>query len=161
MSQNAIAIAREGGNWSAHELDLADAQDLDSFADLLRDLSDEVVLGFVEEDDEYVGVVRVDGDGDPRVFLSDRRVLGSYDLAERLFGDALPAAPPAEADDDTPARLAMPAGDVDLLEDLGTPGEVLVDLIAEEGMLPADVIAALGERAGVGDILDVLETVGD
>ncbi len=160
MSQTAIAIARKGGSWSAQELDPAAAEDLDALADLLRDLSEEVVLGFVEEDDEYLGIIRVDGDSDPRVFLSDRRVLTSTELAARLFADALPAAAPAEDDDEAPTRMSMPAGDSDLLADLGTPADVLIELIGEEGMLPADVIAALGERAGVGDALDVLESVG-
>lgn len=161
VTQTAIALARGGGSWSAHELDLAAAPDLDALVDLLRDLSEDVALGFVEEDDEYLAVVRVDGESEPRVFLSDRRVLGSSELAERLFADALPVVAPTEADDDGPALLAAPAGDTDLLDDLGTPGEVLIELMAEEGMLPRDVVAELGERAGCGDALDVLESVPD
>jgi putative tRNA adenosine deaminase-associated protein len=45
-------------------------------------------------------------------------------------------------------------GDTDLLSDLGTPGDVLLELCAEEGLLPGDVMSALCERAGCLDVLD-------
>jgi putative tRNA adenosine deaminase-associated protein len=158
VAQTAIALARNGTRWTGQEIDVGDVEDLDGFADVLRDLvSDpaDVVVGFVEEDDEYLGIVRVDGEeGDARVFVSDRRVLETSDLASRLFEDALPV--PAQGDDDEEGGLpeADPGGDVALLEDLGIPGEVLLDLLATEGMLPADVVAAICERAGALDVLD-------
>src|SRR5258707_11938015 len=139
VTQAAIAITRGDGQWSGHEIDVSAVEDLDSFVDLLRDLADELALGFIEENDEYLGIVRVDGDGDPRVFLSDRRVLGTFALADRIFADALPAAaigPDGDAADDAAnPLLAAPAGDLDLLADLGTPADVLVELVAEGGAL--------------------------
>ena len=52
---------------------------------------------------------------------------------------------PAEEDDsdeDTDGRPdAEPVGDAELLADLGTPGDVLVEIIAEAGALPSDVVA--------------------
>ena len=59
-----------------------------------------------------------------------------------------------EDDDDTPRPAAEAVGDTDLLADLGTSGDVLVELCAEEGLLPGDVVSALCERAGCLDILD-------
>ena len=43
-----------------------------------------------------------------------------------------------------------------MLADLGTPADDLLDLCAEEGLLPADVLTVLGERAGFLDVLDGL-----
>ncbi|WP_131749199.1 tRNA adenosine deaminase-associated protein [Frankia sp. Cppng1_Ct_nod] len=157
MTQRANAIGREHGRWSAHEIDLDEVEDLDALADLMRDISAELVVTFVEEDEEYLGIVRVDGDtGDPRVFLSDHRVLSSSPLADRLFAGAL--AVPSSTDiedetDDTPLSAA-PAGDIELLADIGTDADALVELITEEGLLPADVASAISERAGCADILD-------
>ena len=62
-----------------------------------------------------------------------------------------------EEDDDEGTRpVAEPVGDTDLLADLGTPGTQLVDLCAEEGLLPADVLTAVCERAGCADVLEEL-----
>ncbi|WP_445548630.1 tRNA adenosine deaminase-associated protein, partial [Frankia sp. CiP1_Cm_nod2] len=91
MTQKASAIGRIRGRWSAHEIDLDNIDDLDILAELLHDISPELAVAFVEEDDEYLGIVRVEGDiSDPRVFLSDHRVLFTSALADRLFASALP-----------------------------------------------------------------------
>jgi putative tRNA adenosine deaminase-associated protein len=135
---------------------LTDVEDLDSLADELRDDSGATVVLFVEEDDEWLGIVRVTGDAEPQVFLSDLRALETSDIADRIFADALPVLPPPgkDDDDDTPPAQAEAVGDSGLLADLGTPGDVLVELCAEEGLLPGDVVSALCERAGCLDVLD-------
>ncbi|KJE19993.1 putative tRNA adenosine deaminase-associated protein [Frankia torreyi] len=160
MTTKAIAIARDHGRWSVHDLDPAGAEDLDALTDTMRDFGDDTIVAFLEEDDEYLAIVRLGADEpDPKVFLSDRRVLITSELAERLFADALPSmaglATEDDEDDDTSALTqAAPVGDLDLLVDLGTSEEALLELIGEEGMLPADLISALSERAGAGEILD-------
>lgn len=156
MAHSAVVMSRGPGGWSGQEQeDLDDIEDLDSLTDELRDDEHPLRLLFVEEDDEWVGIIRVEPDGDPRVFLSDRRVLETSELAERLFADALPVLPPPEDDDEETARPnAEPVGDDDVLADQGTPPDVLVELCAEEGLLPADVISALCERAGCTEALD-------
>ena len=87
---------------------------------------EDVTVVYVEEDDEWLGVLRVTAETlqDRKVFLSDSRVLATSTLAERLFGDALPVLPPEEDEDDedTAGRPdAEPVGDPELLADLGTP----------------------------------------
>ncbi|WP_322762787.1 tRNA adenosine deaminase-associated protein [Frankia sp. Cr2] len=157
MTRRASAIGRERGRWTAHEISLDDAEDLDGLTDLMRDISTELVIAFIEEDDEYLGIVRVDGDaGDPRVFLSDHRVLFTSALADRLFAAALPPPGSTDIDDESEDLLAgaTPAGDIELLADVGTDAEALLELITEEGLLPGDVAAAISERAGCADILD-------
>jgi putative tRNA adenosine deaminase-associated protein len=151
----AVAIARDGELWRASVLDLDDIEDLDALVDAMHDLGEQTVVAFVEEDDEYLAVVRVDPVGDPRVFLSDQRALFSSELADRLFADALPAVTEVDDDDgETVVLRALPVGDLDVLADLGTSPEAMLELIAEEGMLPVDVVAALAERAGCGDVFD-------
>ncbi len=60
-----------------------------------------------------------------------------------------------EDDEDEGTRpIAEPVGDAALLADLGTPADDLLALCAEEGLLPADVLTALCERAGCDDVLE-------
>ncbi|MDT3439701.1 MULTISPECIES: tRNA adenosine deaminase-associated protein [unclassified Pseudofrankia] len=158
MSTKAVAIARDDDGWRAYDLDPTELEDLDALTDAMRDLGDGLVVAFVEEDDEYLAIIRIDEDSsDPRVFLSDRRVLTTSDLAEALLADALPIPAPrgdGDEDDEAVLRHAHPIGDLDLLDDLGTSAGALAALIAEEGMLPADVAAVISERAGAGEIFD-------
>jgi putative tRNA adenosine deaminase-associated protein len=149
-------MSRNADGWSGDERSLTEIEDLDSLTDELRDSSDTTVVLFIEEDDEWLGIVRVNGDDEPQVFLSDRRALETSDLADRIFSDALPVLPPPgnDEDDDTPRPQAEAVGETELLSDLGTSGDVLLELCAEEGLLPGDVVSALCERAGCLDILD-------
>lgn len=159
MPYFAAALARTAGGWTAEELDLTDVDDLEALAETLRDLvpeGDGPALMLFEEDDEYLAVVRVDSGGslaEPRVFLSDRRAVLESDVAAMLW-----EADEEEDDDDEEGTrpVAEPVGDTALLADLGTPADVLLGLCAEEGLLPGDVLAELGERAGAGDVLEGL-----
>ncbi|MDQ6648656.1 MAG: tRNA adenosine deaminase-associated protein [Actinomycetota bacterium] len=173
MSQYfAAAVTRTADGWTAMEVELEPVEDLDGLADVLRDFATDragdmnrpTVL-FVEEDDEYLAVVRVDGEADPRVFLSDGRAVGHSDIATLLHEGIAAAAleldeeeeeeQDAEDDEDVGTRPeAEPVGDGELLADLGTPSPELFALCAEEGMLPADVITSLCERAGFLDVVD-------
>jgi putative tRNA adenosine deaminase-associated protein len=165
----AAALTRTDDGWDGEELPLDTMPDLDAIADALRDLATRsdghgTSLLFLEEDDEYVAIVRVDGDGEPRVFLSDSRVVETSRLAALLYEEAAVEAAELAAedddddeDDDEPvAAEADPVGDPELLADLGTPGDTLLELCAEEGMLPADVITAVCEKAGCIDALEAL-----
>lgn len=163
MPYFAAAISRTPHGWFGRELDLDDAVDLDAAADLLRDLHEEAAasgptLLFVEENDEWFAVVRVDGERDPRVFISDRRAAETSAVAARLFVDvaAQPVSGGEEDEEQNVKPGADPAGDADLLADLGSPRVRLLELCAEEGLLPADVISELCEQAGALEQLEEL-----
>ncbi len=81
-----------------------------------------------------------------------------FDARRADFGDALPPLPvEEETDEETSGRPDVRAvGDPELLADFGTPGDVLVQLCAEEGALPSDVVATVCERAGCLEQLDAL-----
>jgi len=182
VSYFAAGLARTADGWVAGELDLEGVADVDEVADLVRELDDsaETALLFVEEDDEYVAIVRVDsGAVDPRVFISDGRAADTYPIVEML-ADALTtgvprsaavASPvadheedagdePEEDEDAPPGHDSEPLGDAALLADFGTPARDLLALCAQEGTLPADVITEVCERAGCLDELESLRLEG-
>jgi len=158
----AAALARTDQGWTGQELDLDDVEGLEGLTDSLRDLTGDgpgPALLLLEENDEYVGVVRVDGGTDgldePRVFLSDRRAVQGSDVAAMLWELAEDDAAPDDEDVGT-RPVAEPVGDTALLADLGTSPDALLDLCAEEGLLPADVLTGICERAGCVEVLDDL-----
>jgi putative tRNA adenosine deaminase-associated protein len=167
------ALARVDSAWFGDELELGEVEDLDGVVELLREVvgdDAETALLFVEEDDEWFAVLRVDADGEPRVFVSDARVIASSDIAALFAEAAIESATDDlddddddesdSADDDEGTRAdGDPTGDPALLSDLGTPATRLLELCAEEGQLPADVIATLCEAAGCLDVLEKLRGV--
>ncbi len=159
----AAALARTEGGWTAQEVDLDEVEDLEALVEVLREQTGEgdgPALLLLEEDDEYVAVVRVDGGtgslDEPRVFLSDRRAVQASDVAAMLWEDSALADEVEDDDDEGTRPVAEPVGDAALLTDLGTGADDLLALCQEEGLLPADVLTAVCERAGC---LDALESV--
>src|SRR6185312_6923531 len=114
--------------------------DIDEVADRLRDVDQEadVSLLFVEADDAYLVVLRLDEGEDLRVFGSDSAFAEESRLGSLLVGDI--KAPAIEidevveqsADPDKPAADpdADPVGEADLLADLGVPARRLLELCA-------------------------------
>jgi putative tRNA adenosine deaminase-associated protein len=155
----AAAVIRSSGAWSARDLDLDEVEDLEELVDTMRDLDgDGPALLLLEADDEWLGVVRVDGDADPRVFLTDRRAVEVSEVAALLW-EVEPQPPVEEDEEEGPRPVAEPVGDPGLLADLGTPADDLLALCAHEGFLPGDVLSAVGERAGFLEVLDDLREV--
>jgi putative tRNA adenosine deaminase-associated protein len=173
VSYFAAVLARRGGDWVGAEIDLTDAEDLDGVVDVMRVAVGEDVettMLLFEENDEWLAIVRVDDDSDPRVFVSDGRVVDTSPLGA-LLGEAAAVQADddeddivdddgdddAEDDDDDNVRAAGdPIGDADVVADLGTSSERLLKLCAEEGQLPADILSAVSERAGCLEALEQL-----
>jgi putative tRNA adenosine deaminase-associated protein len=169
VSYVATAVVRGKDGWSATELDLSGAADVEEVADQLRDvdLYAEVSLLFVEADDTYFVVMRLDQGEDLRVFGSDSAFAHESRLGAMLLGDIqIPALEidealaEAEAEDDEEEPAASPAadpvGDADLVADLGMSAHRLLATCAREGMLPADVTAEVAQAIGCGDELEEL-----
>lgn len=171
MSYFAVVLSRTDNSWAAEELDLDDVDDFDGLVEAaLAQTTERFDAGLVavEEDDEWLALVRIDGEGDPRVFLSDTRPLATSRIAG-LFADALEGDTDLdESDDDeddedeedgdgAAAGIdATPGGDPGLVADLGTSAAQLLALCAKEGELPGDITAAVCERAGCLDVYDSL-----
>lgn len=184
MTYFAAAVARDMDGWSAVEVSLTDVADVEDVADRLRDATPgaDVSLLFVESDDVYLAILRLDNGEDLRVFGSDAAFAEESRLGALLLGDV--AAPltdldavdlaifdPEAADDGDdsgstddsddaalllPATDSDPAGDPELLADLGVPAGKLLDLCAQEGMLPSDITAELCQAIGCGDEVEEL-----
>jgi putative tRNA adenosine deaminase-associated protein len=155
----ATALARSAPQWRGSDIDIEELEDLDTVVDALRDLASgkEPVLLLVEENDEWFGIVRLDGDGEPQLFLSDSRVLAQSEIASVLFSDAPVAVVELDPDEETAISAeGDPIGDPDLLADLGTPASELLALCAEEGLLPGDILTTISERAGCLEPLEEL-----
>ena len=160
MSYFAAALARTPAGWTAEELDLDGVSDVDEVADRVRDVDGEAEtsLLFVEEDDEYVAILRVDAGADePRVFVSDALAAESYPVAGIFAGAVEDESHSVDTEDeDAPSPESEPVGDADLLADLGTSRRELIALVTHERTLPADVISEVCERAGCLDELEEL-----
>jgi putative tRNA adenosine deaminase-associated protein len=155
----AAALAKSPAGWSGTEVDMETVEDLDTLVELMRDVAEGgTALFFLEEDDEYLAIVRVDGDADPRTFISDDRAVGSSALATLVMEDlAPPEDVEVEEDDDEGVRPdAEVAGDAEIVASFGVPADALVALCATEGMLPADIVTAICEKAGCAEALDAI-----
>ncbi|MFF1393266.1 hypothetical protein ACFVZD_05525 [Streptomyces sp. NPDC058287] len=180
----AALLARTEDGWEASDTELDDVEALSDLTDLAREASaggaeDDTVLVFIEQEDAWFGVVRVDGEEDPRIYVSDaaaaaRSSYGEILLTDELLGkdpdqdelDALDLdgtedgepdpADEDEAEDDDAADAAAeavppgPIGDRLILADLG---------VSEKELLALDPNDALSEIAEVLGAAEVLETV--
>lgn len=167
MSYFAVAVARGPKGWSATELDLGRPSDAEDVAELLRDHDTEadVSLLFVEADDEYLTILRLDEGEDLRVFGSDAAFADESRLGAVLLADL--ERPELDIDDDLDAADddagdapdlgdSEPVGDADLLSDLGIPAKRLTELCAKEGLLPSDVTAELCGVLGCAEDVEEL-----
>ena len=150
MSYFTAVLAREGRTWRAHDVDVESIKDRDELTDELRAVAedDEPVLLLVEREDAWWAVVRVDGDDDPRVFVSDGAGAAASSYSELLELDV-------DADEDEAEVTAGCAGDLDVLGDLGTSPEALKEMCDDE-VPPMDALATVAEAAGFAEVLDSL-----
>ncbi|WP_293771370.1 tRNA adenosine deaminase-associated protein [Sporichthya sp.] len=175
MGYFAVVLSRHDDGWDANDIDLDGIDDLTDLADGMRESSelsdiDSTSLLFFEQEDAWFAVVRVDGEDDPRVFVSDSDAVGISAYAEMLLEaaagargaslaiDGLEVEAPAdedEDDDDEPAELESgPVGDSELLSDLGTGSEALLALCAKEGLLPSEILTTLAQAVGAAEALE-------
>ncbi len=153
----------------ATELDLDGAADIEEIADRLRDVVPDasVSLLFVESDDAYLVIIRLDEGEDLRVFGSDATFAGESRLGALLLGEV--EEPALDLDEETTDQSAAeiddaseappevePIGDPDLLSDLGVPARRLLELCTQDGMLPSDVTAEVCQAIGCGDEVEEL-----
>lgn len=94
MSYVATAVTRGKEDWAASEVDLSGVSDLEEVADVLRELAPEaeISLLFVEADDTYLAIVRLDNGEDLRVFGTDAAFARESRLGALLLADLEPPA---------------------------------------------------------------------
>ncbi|MDH2388341.1 MULTISPECIES: tRNA adenosine deaminase-associated protein [Streptomyces] len=170
----AALLARTPEGWEASDTELDDVETLSDLTDLAREASvdEDTVLVFIEQEDAWFGVVRVEGEDDPRIYVSDaaaaaRSSYGEILTDELLGGDDDDAAdeldalnldgteegePEAAGEDDmadSEAAPAGPLGDREILDDLGVSAKELLS-IEEDGLM------IIAEALGASEVLETV-----
>ncbi|MGP4007929.1 hypothetical protein OG828_25855 [Streptomyces sp. NBC_00457] len=175
----AALLARTEDGWEASDTELDDVETLSDLADLARESStdDDTVLVLIEQEDAWFGVVRVDGEDDPRIYVSDAAAAARSSYGEILLTDELLGRDPgdddvadldsldldgtedgeseddADGEDDSPSAAEAvphgPVGDVRVLDDLGVSEKELLTL-------SDDALTEIADALGASDILEAV-----
>ncbi|MCX4881968.1 MULTISPECIES: hypothetical protein [unclassified Streptomyces] len=147
----AALLARTEDGWEASDTELDDVETLSDLADLAREASteDDTVLVLIEQEDGWFGVVRIDGEEDPRIYVSDAAAAARSSYGEILLTDELLGREPGGDDAD------LDSLDLDGTED-GEPDDRAADDDDDDG--DGDTSAESVPHSPVGDpeILDDL-----
>ncbi|MFE0510817.1 hypothetical protein [Streptomyces sp. NPDC058964] len=171
----AALLARTEDGWEASDTELDDVETLSDLADLAREANpdEDTVLVLIEQEDAWFGVVRVDGEDDPRIYVSDaaaaaRSAYGELLLTDELLGrepgsdgpdlDALDldGTEDGESEDDDEDGASAdsvphsPVGDSEILDDLGVSEKELRALDAE------DALGTIAEALGASEVLETV-----
>jgi putative tRNA adenosine deaminase-associated protein len=147
----AVAAYREEGVWQVVELVHDVLTDVDKLAHALRRFpGDGGALGLVAVDEDFFVLVRVTGPT-VRILLSDITAADEWELA-RSAVEVLGL--PEPEDDDEQA----PAGDLDLLGDLGMHAMDMAVLLDDLDLYPDEMLSDVARRLGFGSQFD--EAVG-
>ena len=143
----AVAAYREDGDWEVAELAPDVLEDVDTLAHALRRLpGDGGAIGMVAVDEDFFVIVRVAGAG-TRVLLSDVTAADEWELASSVV-DFLHL--PDVEDEDDP----VPAGDLDLLGDLGMHAIDMAVLLDDVDLYPDEMLSDVARRLGFGPTFD-------
>ncbi|MER5307086.1 hypothetical protein ABT034_04700 [Streptomyces sp. NPDC002773] len=175
----AALLARTEDGWEASDTELDDVETLSDLTELAREASDDdTVIVFIEQEDAWFGIVRVEGEEDPRIYVSDgaaaarssygeiltREILGddlddivdeleSLDLDGTEDGEPLDGVTDDDEEEDTgvaaEAVPAAPVGDRLILADLGMAP---ADLLA----LESDALAEIADALGAAEVLEAV-----
>lgn len=145
----ALAAYREDGAWQLQELADTALLDMETLAKGLRRLpSDGGALALISLDEDVLMIVRVTG-ATTRVLLSDVTAADEFGLARSAL--ELLGIPFAEEEDD-PA----PAGDLDIVGDLGMQARELALLIDDTDLYSDEILSDVATRLGFGPVFDDL-----
>ncbi|MFJ8696959.1 tRNA adenosine deaminase-associated protein [Streptomyces roseolilacinus] len=169
----ALLTLTEDG-WVASDTELDDVETLADLTDLAREASPDAdtVLVFIEQEDAWFGIVRVEGEDDPRIFVSDgaaaarssygeiltRELLGDDPADETADLDALDLdgtedGEPDDTEEETEAVAetvpAAPVGDRLILDDLGMPEKELL-------ALDTDALTEIADALGASEMLEAV-----
>jgi putative tRNA adenosine deaminase-associated protein len=143
----ALAAYREEGVWEVQELTHDHLVDIEGLAHALRRFpGDGGAVGLVAMDEDFFLIVRVAG-ASTRLLLSDVTAADEWQLA-RSAVDFLGLPQPEEEDDQ------VPAGDLDLLGDLGMQAMDMGVLLDDFDLYPDEMLSDVARRLGFGKLFD-------
>jgi putative tRNA adenosine deaminase-associated protein len=138
----AVAAWHEDGRWSLAQL--PDAQDLPAIIERLKSQqTNGGALALLAIDEEFFIIIRVLG-SHIKLFLSDISYALDYDIAAELIEICDLDMP--EDDDET-----FPAGDLDIVSDLGVHRMELSTLCDDPDLFPDEQLEAIANRLGFGE----------
>lgn len=138
----AVAAWHEDGRWSLAQL--PDAQDLPAIIDRLKSQqTNGGALALLAIDEEFFIIIRVLG-SHIKLFLSDISCALDYDVAAELIEICDLDMP--DDDDET-----FPAGDLDIVSDLGVHRMELSTLCDDPDLFPDEQLEAIANRLGFGE----------
>jgi putative tRNA adenosine deaminase-associated protein len=147
----AVAAYREEGDWQVVELVHEVLTDVDRLSHALRRFpGDGGALGLVAVDEDFFVLVRVTGP-DVRILLSDITAADEWEIARSAV--EMLGLPEPEDDDEQ-----APAGDLDLLGDLGMHAMDMAVLLDDFDLYPDEMLSDVARRLGFGSQFD--EAVG-
>jgi putative tRNA adenosine deaminase-associated protein len=143
----ALAAFHDGGEWQLQEIASPAYDSVDSLAHALRRLpGDAGAVAMVAVDEDFFVLVRVVG-STTRVLLSDVTAAEEWELAQSAV-DFL-GLPPADDEDEQ-----VPAGDLDLLGDLGMHAIDMGVLLDDVELFPDEMLSDISRRLGFGALFD-------
>jgi putative tRNA adenosine deaminase-associated protein len=147
----ALAAYREEGVWQVQELAHDVLEDVDKLSHALRRFpGDGGAVGMIAIDEDFFVIVRVAG-ANTLVLLSDVTAADEWELASSAV-DFLGLPFPEDEDDQ------VPAGDLDLLGDLGMHAMDMGVLLDDFELYPDEMLSDVARRLGFGSLFD--EAVG-
>ena len=143
----ALAAYREEGVWTVQELVHDVLEDVDKLSHALRRFpGDGGAVGLVAMDEDFFVIVRVAGPT-TRVLLSDITAADEWELASSAV-DFLNLPMPEDEDEQAPA------GDLDLLGDLGMHAMDMGVLLDDFDLYPDEMLSDVARRLGFGELFD-------
>lgn len=99
----AAVLARTSDGWQASDTELDNVETLTDLADLAREAvagdEDDTVLVCIEHEGAWFGLVRVDGEDDPRIYVSNAAAAARSAYGELLLTDELLGRDPLTPED--------------------------------------------------------------
>ena len=143
----ALAAYREDGVWTVAEMAHDVLEDIDTVASALRRFpGDGGAVAMVAVDEDFFVIVRVAGPT-TRVLLSDITAADEWELASSAV-EFLGLPMPEDEDDQ------VPAGDLDLLGDLGMHAMDMGVLLDDLDLYPDEMLSDVARRLGFGELFD-------
>ena len=97
----AALLARTEDGWEASDTELDDVETLSDLTDLAQEASvdEDTVLVYIEQEDAWFGILRVDGEEDPRIYVSDASAAARSSYGEILLTDEMLGREPGAEDE--------------------------------------------------------------
>ncbi|OKJ22838.1 hypothetical protein AMK21_07425 [Streptomyces sp. CB00316] len=97
----AALLARTEDGWEASDTELDNVETLSDLTDLAQKVSvdEDTVLVYIEQEDAWFGILRVDGEEDPRIYVSDASAAARSSYGEILLTDELLGREPGAEDE--------------------------------------------------------------